>query len=365
MRKLNYKYWIIPVILVVAMIAFFGKGVLYGKVVKAQTDTVGVSVSVMEAKYVSAAPQLSLSGSIEGKTAATISAKIAGRIEQVLVKQGQHVQAGDVLARLESVELANTVRTAQQAVTKAQISYEFEVTDYERYKTLYAQHAIAKQSLDTYDAKLRTAQAELSSAIASQSTAQQQYEYGNITAPVDGVVANVTATVGQVVASGASLMSVQDISEVYAIVNIEQKDLGKVTMGQKAEVTVDTYEKKVFAGTLDTINPEAGSLDRMFSTKIKIDNAGGLLKSGMFIKARLSTGTAVQVITMPQSAVLQKQGLYYAFTAENNKAVRHQIELGDVVGDIIQIKTGIEPGATVITSNVNKLKDGDLISVVE
>ncbi|MBP2627001.1 MAG: efflux transporter, family, subunit [Firmicutes bacterium] len=365
MKKFNYKYWIIPVILFVGMIILFRNGVLYSKDIKIETDNVGVSVRVIEAQYVNAVPQLKLSGSIEGKTAATISAKLAGRIEQVLVKQGQLVQAGQVLAKLESVELANAVRTAEQAVAKAQIAYELEVNDYERYKTLYAQHAIAKQSLDSYDAKLRTAQAELASAIASQSSAEQQYEYGNITAPVDGVVANVTATVGQVVASGTSLMSVQDISEVYAIVNIEQKDLGKVTIGQKAEVTVDTYENKVFPGILDTINPEAGSANRMFSTKIKIDNAGGLLKTGMFIKTQLSTGAAVQVLTVPQSAVIQKQGLYYTFTAETNKAVRHQIEIGDVIGDTIQIKTGLEPGAKVITSNVNKLKNGDLIRIEE
>lgn len=365
MKKFNYKYWIIPVILFVGMIVLSRSGVLYGKEVKTQTDNAGVSVSVMEAQYANAVPQLKLSGSIEGKTSATISAKLAGRIEQVLVKQGQRVLAGEVLVRLESVELANALRTAQQAVRKAQIAYELEINDYERYKILYTQHAIAKQSLDTYDAKLRTAQADLSSAIASQSSAEEQYGYGNITAPVDGVVANVTATVGQVVASGTSLMSVQDISEVYAIVNIEQKDLGKVTIGQKAEVRVDTYEDKIFEGTLDTINPEAGSANRMFSTKIKIDNAGGLLKSGMFVKAQLSTGSPVQVLTVPQSAVMQKQGLYYAFTVESNKAKRHQIEIGDVNGDMIQIKTGLEAGAKVITSNINKLKDGDLISVTE
>ena len=365
MKKFNYKYWIIPVILFVGMIVLSRSGILSAKEVKTQTDAAGVSVKVMEAQYTSAVPQLKLSGSIEGKTSATISAKLAGRIEQVLVKQGQRVEAGEVLVKLESVELANTLRAAQQSVRKAQIAYELEANDYDRYKTLYAQNAIGKQSLDSYDAKLRTAQAELSSAIASQSSAQQQYEYGNITAPVDGVVANVIATVGQVVASGTSLMSVQDISEVYAIVNIEQKDLGKVTIGQNAQVTVDTYENKVFAGTLDTINPEAGSANRMFSTKIKIPNPDGLLKSGMFIKAQLSTGAAMQMITVPQSAVMQKQGLYYAFTADGDKAKRHVIEIGDVNGDTIQIRTGLEPGAKVITSNVNKLKDGDLIRIEE
>ena len=310
-------------------------------------------------------PQLKLSGSVEGKTSATIGAKLAGRIEQVYVKAGQYVHAGDPLVKLESAEQANSLRSAEQAVNKANIAYELAVADYDRYTTLYARNAISKQSLDSYNAQLRTAQAELSSAIASKNSAAEQYGYGMITAPVDGVVANVTATVGQVVSTTTTLMSVQDISEVYAVVNVEQKDLGKLTLGQKAEVTVDTYDKKIFTGMVDTINPEAGSSNRMFSTKIKIDNTEGLLKSGMFIKAQLGVGDAVQVLVVPQSAVMQKQGLYYAFTVENDKAVRHPIEIGDVTGDTIQIKSGIEAGAFVITSNVNKLKDGGLIRVEE
>jgi len=363
MKGFKYKYWIMPIVLLVGTIVLFRSGVLYGKEAQVQTETTGVGVSTTTAQYVTTVPTLKLSGSIEGKTSATISAKLAGRIQEVLVKQGQHVNAGEVLARLESGELSNSVRTAQQTVTKDQIACDLAQENYERYKILYSQNAISQQSLDGYYATLRTAQAELSSAIASQSSAQEQYQYGIITAPVDGVVANVTATVGQVVSAGTSLMAVQDISEVYAVINIEQKDLGKVTLGQTAEITVDTYAPKAFTGILDTINPEAGSSNRMFSSKIKIDNAQGLLKSGMFIKAQLATGNPVQVLVVPQSAVMQKQGLYYAFTIDNNKAVRHQIEIGDVTGESIQIKSGLEPGIEVITSNINKLKDGELIRV--
>ncbi len=365
MKKMNYKYWMVPAVLFIVLAILIKSNVLYGKEAKSTDNATDVSVKAITAKYGAAIPQLKLSGSIEGKTSAAISAKLAGRIEQVLVKQGQHVRAGEVLVKLESVELANSLRTAQQAVNKAQIEYELQVNDYQRYKTLYEQHAVAKQTLDSYDAKLRTAQAELASAIASQSSAEQQYEYGKITAPVDGVVANLTATVGQVVAAGTSLMLVQDISEVYVIVNVEQKDLAKVAIGQAAAVTVDTYADKVFSGTIDTINPEAGSANRMFSTKIKIENQAGLLKAGMFVKAQLATGAAVDVITVPQAAVMQKQGLYYVFTAEENKAIRHQIEVGEVNGDMIQIKSGIAAGARVIASNVNKLKNGDSIRCEE
>lgn len=365
MKRRKMLYWIMPAVLFVAIVLLFRSNVLYGKDLATQTADGSVSVKTVEAQYAAVVPQIKVSGSIEGKTSAAISAKIAGRIEQVFVKQGQHVRAGEVLATLESVELANAVRTAQQAVAKAQIEYELQSADYQRYSVLYEQHAVAKQTLDGYAAKQRTAQAELSSALASQSSAQQQYEYGKITAPVDGVVANLNATVGQVVAAGTTLMSVQDISEVYAIVNIEQKDLGKVAVGQAADVTVDTYAGQVFHGTLDSINPEAGSANRMFSTKIKLANPDGLLKAGMFVKAQLATGTAVQLITLPQAAVLQKQGLYYVFIADGDKALRKSVEIGEVNGDAIQIKSGLNAGERVVASNVNKLKNGDLIRCEE
>jgi len=182
---------------------------------------------------------------------------------------------------------------------------------------------------------------------------------------VDGVVANVTATVGQVVSPGAALMTVQDISEVYAVVNIEQKDLSLIKQGQTAEVSVDTYGDKVFAGIVEGFNPEAGSTNRMFRTKVKIDNTDGALKGGMFSKVRLVTGDAVQVLTVPQAAIIQKQGIYYVFTVANDLVTRHQVEVGAAAGDSIEIKSGIHPGDKLAVSNVSQLKDGDIIKIVE
>jgi RND family efflux transporter MFP subunit len=365
MKGFKVKYWAIPVVVFIGLFLVFRSGAFLSGKNQLQTTNSQINVKIAEAQLLNTVPNLMLNGSIEGKTSAIISAKLAGRIEQVLVQEGQHVNAGDPLAKLESAELVNSVRTALDAVTKAQVNYDLALSDYQRYQKLYSQGAIAQQTLDTAEAKKRIAQAELSSAVTSQSNAQEQYGYGVIVAPVDGVVANVTATVGQVVSPGAALMAVQDISQVYVVVNIEQKDLSMVQVGQKAEVMVDTYADKVFVGVVELINPEAGTANRMFRTKVKVDNTDGALKAGMFSKVQLATGDAVQSLTIPQGAVIQKQGIYYVFTVEDDKAVRHQVEIGTATGETIQIKSGLQPGEKVVVSNVSQLKDGDSVKVVE
>lgn len=365
MKGFKLKRWAIPVILFAVLFVAFRSGAFSSGKTQQNAVSSVTSVKVAAAQNTNTVPKLALTGSLEGQTSAAISAKISGRIEQVMVTEGQQVKAGDPLVKLESVELANSMRTADDAVTKAQVNYNLALSDYNRYQQLYGKGAISEQELESAQAKLKIAQADLSSAQSGQSSAQQQYGYGVITAPVDGVVANVTATVGQVVSPGVQLMAVQDLRQVYADVNIEQKDLGLVKTGQQADVTVDAYPDKVFVGTVDTVNPEAGTGNRMFRTKIKIDNADGALKAGMFAKVQLATGDAKEVLTVPQASVIQKQGLYYVFTAENDKAVRHQVEIGDVANDLIQVKSGLQPGDQVIISNVGQLKDGDAVKITE
>ncbi len=364
MQGFKLKYWIVPVILAAAMMAAAKTGLFTpGNSQKQVLVTTVTSVTVENAQVMTKVPKLSLTGSVEGETSAVISAKIAGRIEQILVEDGQPVAAGQSLIRLESVELANSVRSGADAVERARANYENVATDYKRYQMLYAQNAVSRQVLDGMETKVRVAQADLSSAQAVLNTAEQQYAYAVVTAPVSGVAANRTAVIGQVVAAGAPLMTVENIGQVYAVVNIEQKDLGVVRAGMDAEITVDAYPDKVFAGKIEIMNPAAVASNRMYRTKIKVDNSQVLLKPGMFVKVGIATGKPVSVLAVPQSAIFQKQGLYYVYVLEEGKADRRQVEVGSVLGDFIEIKAGLADKAEVITSNVNKLKDGDAVQV--
>lgn len=363
MIKLKPKQWIIPLVLLVGITLAVRSGVFAGTKDNAPQADNALSVKVAAAQYLDTVPSLAFNGTLEGQTSATVSAKISGRVEQVLVQEGQQVKAGDPLVKLEAVELANSARQAGDSVRKAQANYELALNDYNRYQTLLDKGAVSEQQFDNAKAKLRSAEADLSSATANQSSAQQQYSYGLITSPVDGVVANKTATVGQVVSPGAALMVVQDINQVYAVVNVEQKELGRIKVGQKANVTIDAYPDKVFPGVVEVMNPEAGAASRMFRTKIKLDNSNADLKPGMFASVQLVTGDSVQVLTVPQAAVVQKQGQYYIFIAENGKAIRRQVDIGEVTGNTIVVKSGLNPGEQVITTSVSKLKDGDSVKI--
>lgn len=362
MTRLKPKHWIIALILLVGITLVVRSGILAGKNQINEADT-AISIKVSPVEYADTVPSLAFNGSVEGQTSATVSAKISGRIEQVLVQEGQQVKAGTPLVKMESLELANSARQAEDAVRKAQVNYELALNDFNRYQMLFDNGAVSEQQLDNAKAKLKTADADLSSAVSSQSSAAQQYSYGLITSPVDGVIANKTATIGQVVSPGAALMVVQDINQVYAVINVEQKDLGRVKIGQKANVTVDAYPGAVFPGIVEVMNPEAGAVSRMFRTKIKIDNTDGNLKAGMFANVQLLTGDSIQVLTVPQQAVAQKQGLYYVFVVENGKAIRRQIEIGQVDGSTIAVTSGLQAGEQVIASSVNRIKDGAVVRV--
>lgn len=359
MNKGKLLRWAVPAALL-AVVALAAQGGLlsFGKAQKISGGGVP-TVTVSEALLVKMTPKLALTGSLEGETSVVISARIPGRIERVQVEEGQAVAAGQELVGLESVELANTVRMGRDGVQRASANYENAATDFQRYQTLFTQNAISRQQLDSAQTRLKVAQAELSSAYATLSSAEQQYAYAAVTTPVAGVVANKTATVGQVVAAGQALMTVENIRQVYAVVNIEQKDMGLVKTGLPAQVTVDTFPGLAFDGRVEVINPAAGTASRMFKVKVKVDNAEGRLKPGMFVKAEIATGAETEVLAVPQSAVVQKQGLYYVFVLEEGKAVRRQVEVGQILGDMIVVKSGLTAGAPVVASNLGSLKDGD------
>ena len=332
MSTASLKKWGIPLLgIAAALLIAKTAGIFSLPATKTLVAQSAVTVTTAQAGYVTKKPKLLLTGSLEGETSVVISPKISGRIERVNVQDGQPVSAGEELITLESVELSNSVRMNLDMVARASASYENIKADYIRYRTLFEQNAVSRQQLDSVETRLKVAETDLSSAYASLSSARQQFAYSSITAPLAGVVANKSATLGQVVAAGQQLMTLESINWVYAVVNIEQKAMGTIRTGMPAEIQVDAYPGEVFHGSVQVINPTAATANRMFRTKVLLDNKDGRLKPGMFVKAGIITGADSSVLAIPRTAMLQKQGLYYVFTLEDNKAKRREIGIGEVI----------------------------------
>jgi membrane fusion protein (multidrug efflux system) len=185
MKKLRWKYLVVPVGLLVGAIMVFRSGAYAEDQTQAAAENV-ISVRVAAVQYIDSTPGLPFNGSLEGQTSVTISPKISGRIAEVPVQEGQQVKAGDPLIRLEAVELSNSARQAGEAVRKAQITYDMAKNNYARYQSLYDKGAISAQQLEDARGKFQIAEADLSSAAASQGNAEQQLANTVITAPEIG-----------------------------------------------------------------------------------------------------------------------------------------------------------------------------------
>lgn len=321
------------------------------------------TVLVQDAALVPKDNYLDLYGSIGALNKTSVSAKVAGRVSEVLVKDGDAVAGGQALVRLEDQDYRNLLSTSRNTLTKAQLKLGDVQADYERYQKLLAAGAMSQQDVDKAKLAVEAAQADVNSAQIGVDNAQESLNNATVTAPFAGVVAARSVAVGQMVSAGLPLLSLEDVSSVYAIVNVKQEDLDKVKVGLPAQVIVDGDTQHPLTGVLSEISPVANPAARVFETKIKLNNRAGILKPGMFVKTRITTGVPTKVLAVSLAALSGQEGDYTLFVAEGNKARQRAVTIGSVFGDEIEITSGLKAGEKVIVTNVNKLKDGDPITV--
>lgn len=322
-----------------------------------------LSVSTKRAVVMEKQQGLRLTGTVEGLTSAIISSRYSGTVEELTVENGQQVQAGTPLLRADSQELANNVRIAENGVHKAAVNHDNIAVNLQRQRSLYDTGATSKQNLDAAQTQWATSRMEMDDAAANLAIAQKRLADATVVSPVTGVVANKNVTLGQMVSAGTQLMTVEQIDAVYVTVQVEQQDIGKVQIGKEATVKVDTYRDKNFTGKVAVINPVAGRDNRLFTVKIRVENPDFALMPGMFAEVSLADEEAKPVLTVPRSAMTSRKGQNYVFVvSDEGKAKQLTVEPGVLYDDDLEIKSGLEEGALVITDNLDKLKDGDSVN---
>ncbi len=304
---------------------------------------------------------LRLTGTVEGLTSAIISSRYPGQVEAVLVENGQHVESGQVLIRTDRRELLNNLQIAENGVRKANVNYENVSVNHHRNQHLYKIGAVSKQICDSSEVQLAVSRADVDDAAATLRIAREKLKDATVTSPVNGVVANKAVNLGQMVSEGAQLMTVEQIDAVYVTVQVQQQDIARVQIGTRADVKVDAFPGRSFAGAVAVINPVAGRVNRLFDVKVRVENSDFSLKPGMFAEVSLNgEGGTVPVLTVPRSALTSRKGQNYVFIiTEDHRARRVRVETGELMDDRLEIRSGLQEGSRVILDNLDQLKDGD------
>ncbi|WP_310628236.1 efflux RND transporter periplasmic adaptor subunit [Limnohabitans sp.] len=337
--------------------------------VAVQTQIELANSDVMSAQLRDITQGLAVSGTVKAVNYAVIKARVAGELKEVVAREGDAVQAGDVLARIDPTEYQRRWLQAAETASAAKSQMEIAQRAWDSNKALVDQGFISKAAMDNSVASYQGAMASHKAAIAGADVARKALDDATLRAPFAGIVSGRAAQVGERVAIDAKIMELVDLSQLEVEVPLSPSESMDVRIGQIASLQVEDRPQTVGA-KVKRISPSAQTGSRSVLIYLALDKAEGL-RHGLFAKGILGMGKS-QALAVPLSSVRTDRAQPYVQVVEqvgDQLQVAHKtVTLGVRGMDLAQPEsetmvgvTGLAQGSTVLKSNVGALREGILV----
>jgi RND family efflux transporter MFP subunit len=309
---------------------------------------------------------LAVSGTVKALNYAVIKARVAGEVKEVLVREGDSVKAGQVLARIDPTEYQRRWLQAQEQAQAAKAQMEIAQRQWDVNKSLVDQGFISKNAMDNSVATYQGAVASHKAAIAGADVARKSLDDATLLAPFSGVIAVRSAQPGERVGIDAKVLELVDLSQLEVEVPLSPSDSLDVRVGQVATLQVEDRPTP-FTAKVKRISPSAQAGSRSVLIYLGLDKPEGL-RHGLFAKGLLGMGKN-QVMAVPLSAIRTDRAQPYVQvveTAGNQQQVAHKtVTLGVRGIDVARPEseplvgvTGLDEGSVVIKGSVGALREG-------
>ncbi|SYZ72269.1 putative Acriflavine resistance protein acrA [Candidatus Zixiibacteriota bacterium] len=293
---------------------------------------------------------LQLTGDILPIQQAQVFAKVYGNLEAVYVNMGDFVRVNQMLAQIDTTVLSQQYNQALANYQKAQ-------DDYNRTKALRDKSLVAQQDLDYATTALKVAQANYDAS-------KTQLDYARITAPFSGFITRRYFDPGAVLtATNATLFNLMDLDRVKVIVNVLEKDVPLIKIGEEAVVKVDAFPGREFEGTVVRQSEAVDPNTRTMAVEVDIPNHEYILKPGMFAAVSLIINKQENALTVPTQAVFQDALGSYIFVADSSTAHRRDIEAGLEHDSRTEILSGLTGDDQIIVVGQQFVRDGGPIKI--
>lgn len=335
-----------------------------------------VQARMVESRQQEAPVTVRAAGTLHAHESAVVSAQVVGRIQQMLVSEGDSVKAGQTLAVLDDATLRATVDQAQAAAAAAenqqaaaQSGASLAASTLDRYKQLQAQKSVSPQEMDEVTQRA-TAAAQSVDALRKQSDAAKAQEasartmlsYTRLRAPFAGVVTARMADPGTLASPGVPLLQIDSAGPLQLQANVDESVIGAVHKGMKIHVAVSGTQAPDISGTVAEIVPAADPASHSFLIKINVPPSSQL-HAGMYGTADIPTGTH-QAILVPRSAVVLRGSLACAYVLDSNGIAQlRYITLGATHGDLVEVLSGISQGEKLVDDPADRDLAGKRIEV--
>lgn len=302
--------------------------------------------------------QTLMSGTVTSTNQVQIASRLMGYIRDLKVKEGQSVKAGQLLFQVDPTDILGQVAQARSGLAQAQANLANAKSDYERFGNLYKEEAIPKQQWDQIQLRYKVAQEQVAAAQAGYNTASAQMRYASVTSPITGVVVQKMANVGDLAAPGRPVLVIEGQGTLQVTTQVPGEVFEKISTGNTVPVYADG---KIVKGTIAETVPVADPMSHTHTVKINLPADAGL-DSGTFVRVGFPVGSGVQ-LRVPLSAVVDRAGMTGVFVVDAQGIAHFRlVRLGASVGQDVVVQAGLNPGDTIVVSDLPAVENGVKVS---
>lgn len=301
-------------------------------------------VQVEEATTMVVSDDQAYSGTVQPWAKNHIAPQSAGRIEELLVEVGDYVTAGQIVAKMDDVQLQ-----------QAELQVNNDKVEYDRLKTLHEQGGVSQSDFDSFEMACKV----------HRSTYENLLKNTVLRSPVTGVISARNYDSGDMYAMSQPLYVVEQIVPVKLLIGISEADYSRVSKGDKTSISVDAFPGQSFPGVISNIFPTIDAATHTFTVEVKVSNANRRLRPGMYSKVTVTFDNAERVI-VPDNAVVKQQGSgdRYVYKLNDDSTVSYvKVNPGRRLGDKYVILDGVSAGEKVVTEGILRIKDGIKVNV--
>jgi RND family efflux transporter MFP subunit len=302
---------------------------------------------------------------LEGDEEAMIYPAMGGRVQEVLVSEGDSVSAGQHLVRLATDrQVTAGVATAQAAIAAARANLDNARKNYDRLSSLLEAGAVSQQQLDGAETAVESAEAQLQQAYAGNQQALSTRANAYIDAPFDGRIGRIWVSEGSM-AGGGPILSIANSSALTAKVLLPERYLPQLQENLPAYVSITAYDGRNYPGVVSSAARSVDPVSGLVPVRIALDNSGGELLPGMTGRAAVAVETADSALVVPEIALRRTGQGFELVVVEDGVARIVPVETGISNRGRVQVTSGLESGDSVVTEGQFRVSDGDRVEVVE
>ena len=357
----NKKIWIGVGIIVLIILAYF---LLSGG---KKEEKVSFETAKVEKQNISTS--ITATGTIEPVTSVTVGTQVSGIVSKLYVDYNSVVKKGQVIAELDKTNLISELNTAKANLSSAQSTLNYELANYNRFKTLYDKGLVSADEYENAKLSYDKARQSVSTSRESVQKAQTNLGYATITSPIDGVVLSKAVEEGQTVAASFNTPELftiaKDLTDMRVIADIDEADIGGVKEGQRVTFTVDAFPEDSFEGQVTQVRQQATTESNVVTYEVVISarNNDLKLKPGLTANVTIYTLEKNGVLAAPSKAlrfipneallsngekIEDCEGMHKVWTKEGNNFKAHKVEVGTTNGILTEITGGITEGTEIL-----------------